>query len=375
MGVDFRGYYASAQIAWQRGFAEIYNLETQAEYQSVLVYRCPIPTDQPPLPVAMPYLPLFAVIFLPLTALDLTTSYILWTVLNLTIFLLYLFRVSRALGVQISFWRMLQWGLCLPLIANLYLGQVNVILMVFLGEFGLAFSRSRAFTSGLILSALLVKPHVLILLLPGLILRRSWRVLLGFLAGSAILVGGSLLLSGWEGFSAMARLTYQFAGPLIQTAPTMMNWRSLALNLEQVIPGWLAWGAAACGAILIAGLVLRLWLRREATSSTQLLLLVTATYLGTLTVAWHSHFYMLVLLAPWLLCIYKQGVLPFKVAANWLLGPPLLYLVATLLSPAFVRNGFGLGMLAFAIVLLFLTNRVLRAGSGDFGINNSTYFL
>jgi hypothetical protein len=205
-----------------------------------------------------------------------------------------------------------------------------------------------------------IKPHTLILLLPGLLLSRRWRALLGFGAGAAAILGSSLLLGGMQGVVESARLAARFAGPLIQTAPTMMNWRALALNLALILPEGIAWGLAIAGMTFTVGIVLVLWLSRPGGSPDRWAMLILATHAGTCAVSWHAHFYLLMPLIPLLAYLDGRRVLPTGILAIWLLAPPLVYLLAYLLSPPLVRNGFGMGMLALDVLLLAWATATLR---------------
>jgi len=352
MGVDFRGYYASAQVARQHGFAVVYDQELQKDVQSGLIYRCTISADQPPLYVAMPYFPVYVLLFWPFTLLDFTSSYILWLSLQLGMFLLYLWRFSKALGESAGLFRILQWGFCIPLVVNLYLGQINALLVILLGEFIIALSRGKKQTSGLWLSTLLVKPHMLILLVPGLLVSQNWSVLAGFMIGSVVIVGTSFLLAGVKGLASMLQLTFQFAGPLIQMPSGMMNWRALALNLGKVIPDWIGWLLAGVGAVVIFVLVMRRWRNPPFRSPTQLVWLVTITIFGTFILSWHAHFYMLMLVVPMLVYLDIMRVLTPSQLGAWMLGPPIIYAVAHLVCPALERNLFGMGMLALNVWML-----------------------
>ncbi|MGW8251087.1 MAG: glycosyltransferase family 87 protein [Anaerolineales bacterium] len=352
MGTDYRGYYTSALIARQHGFAAVYDHDLQREYQGGLAHPCAPQTLPPMQRVSMPYLPLFVLLFLPLSFLGFTPGYLVWVGLNLGVLVFYLLRYSKALGLSPTAFRLLQWVVCLPVIANLYLGQVNVFLLVCLGEFSLGLIQQRPRRSGLWLSGLLVKPHTLILLLPGLLLSRRWAALRGFLAGALLVVGSSIALAGLDGVRASLELAAEFAGPLIRTAASMMNWRAMALNLSAYLPAWSAWSVAGAGMALVIGLVLYLWLRHGYYSKTGSVLIILATWAGTLTLAWHSHFYLLVPLVPLLLYLDEVGVLPLSMRAAWLLGPALWYILVYALDPSSARNGFGVGMLALSLILL-----------------------
>jgi len=353
MATDFRGYYASAQIAWQRGFAAVYDLQLQHQYQAALQHRCPASSAPwPPIRVAMPYLPVFVLLFLPWIALDFSTGYLLWTLLTLAGLVLYLWRVNKACAGRLTFLQLLQWALCVPFLSNLFLGQVNLFLTLCTGEMILAYLGGWQRRSGLWLGLLLIKPQVLILLLPGLLVSQSWGAWLGFLASAMAIVALSLLLAGAGGVEAAVRLAAQFSGSLIQTGPVMMNWRALALNLQRVIPAWLAWSAAFTGMGCVTLLVLILWMRQRKASLPGLPYLFLATLVGTLSVTWHSHFYLLMMVLPVLLILDLKQQLPLGLWAAWTLAPPFYYLAAFLAKPDLVDNLLGLGFLALNLVLL-----------------------
>jgi hypothetical protein len=352
MGVDFRGYYSSGQIALQHGFSQVYNQELQKDFQADLYYRCPTPPEQPPLYVGMPYLPLYVLFFLPFTLVDFTASYFIWLGLQFIIFLFYLYRFSRAFGTEVSFARVFQWGFCIPLISNLYLGQINTLLVIFTSEFLIAYAREKEKTAGFWLSALMIKPHTLILVLPGFVLRRKWIVLLTFSLGAAAIVSLSFLLGGFNGLLGVLQTTYQFTGSLIQTVHGMVNWRALALNLDMVIPTWAAILVAAVGGGTTLILVLWIWVKGNCRSKTSRVWLMAVTLFGTLTISWHSHFYMLMLLVPLLLYLDASGILSPPIRNAWLLGPPAIYLGAHFINPAFERNLFGMGMLILSFSIL-----------------------
>jgi hypothetical protein len=358
MGVDFRGYYASAQIAWQHGFAAVYDPQTQAEFQARLLMHCPSPVE-PPLLVAMPYLPVFVLLFLPLPLLDFTTSYLVYSFLQVLILAWYGERMVKAGGGTLGVWQRLAWLISIPMIFNLFLGQSNVFLVICLGEFALALARQRYLTAGACLGLFLIKPNALILLLPGLILARRWRALAGFAISSGMILAGSLLLAGVEGVIGALHLAVRFAGPLIETAATMMNWRALAIHLTSLSPSWFAWSIATVGMVGVSLLVLALWLRPSSDHPEGPFWLVLAAYAGTCAVTWHSHIYMLMPGAPLLLFLDARGKLPVGLKLTWLLAPPLVFLGVFLLHPGAAEEWFGLGMLGLNLWILFQSSAQL----------------
>jgi hypothetical protein len=361
MGVDYRGYYAAAQIARQQGFAAIYDPPRQYAFQEPLRYRCPPGSrEQSVLPVVAPYLPVFMLLFWPLPALDFSFSYYLTSGLTLLALGGYMLRFSLALGARLRPLALLQWLVCLPLISNLYLGQVNLWLVICLGEFTLALLKGRRWIGGFWLAGLLIKPHMLILLLPGMLLGRQRQALAGFGLGALALLGLSVWLAGVQGVSDAIATAGLFAGALIQTAAGMMNWRAMALNLANYLPPGLAWGLALAGMALTALLALWLWRRNDPALAAPAgvglkdgaLYLIFASLCATFAVSWHSHFYMWVLLLPFLAYFDRAAGLPQGLRAAWLLGPPLTGLLALWLSPGLARPWIGLVYLALNLLFL-----------------------
>ena len=362
LGTDFRGYYASAQITWEHGFASVYDPRLQAEAQQELNHHCPDSSSRAPLlTVSMPYLPVFVLLFLPLPLIDFTSSYYIWSAVSLVVLFLYLLRFARSLGQHPKITPLLQWMICLPVLANLTLGQVNVFLVICLGEFVRRHIRGQDRISGLWVAAMLIKPHLLIILLPGLLAARKWKILTGFSAGALGVAVISLLLAGWQGVTASINLAAQFAGSLIQTGPTMTNWRALALNLGLFLPTWATWALAGSGALVTAAAVLSLWYKFSQPNSKQILLLVSAACTAAITISWHAHFYLLMVLIANLYVLDLQDEVPKPLKVIWIAGPPLVFLGAYVLLPDLARNLIGLTYLFISLGLLVWSGRKLYA--------------
>jgi hypothetical protein len=348
---DFRGYYAAAQIAGRMGVDAVYDPDLQSETQAALDLRCPDGTRRLPLiDVLVPYLPVFIPLFLPISWIDMTSSYLLWSLVNLVILLLYLRRFAIAITGTAHPIKLLQWVICFPVLANLALGQINVLLVMILGEFTLAFLRGKSYLSGAWLGLLLLKPHLLILLLPGLAIARRWQVVLGFVVSAIVLLTASLLLAGADGMVAWWKVIRSFGEPSFLSLPNMMNGRALAFNLARLVPGWVGWLLASALMVTVTVFVLHLWVRNQ--SSQQFTWLMLATLAGTFILSWHSNLYLLICLVQYFLVLDIKGQVSTWLLAAWIFGPPAIYFLVYFTHPALAHPALGMALLGFNIFLL-----------------------
>jgi hypothetical protein len=356
MGADYRAFYASAQIARDRGFAQVYDLRTQDAYQRPLYDQCYSgPARVPYVPVPMPYLPAFVLLFMPMLPLSFMASYFVWIFVNLGLIVLYMFRFKRALGPANGSDIMAQLLVCLPIFSNFFLGQVNGWLLICLAEFMLASIRGKDFRAGLWLVGLLVKPQTLVLILPGLLLSRRFRALAGFAVSCVALAGVCLLLAGGYGLGDLAILILHYVRGLPTNAPeAMMNWRAVAFNLSNLVPQNVAWAISMGGLMVTAGVGLSLWVRPSLLPE-RLPLILFGTYAATCAATWHSHVHMVLPLIPLVLYLYAKGQLPWKIAYVWLLGPSVLFPLMLVISPDSAYPFFGLSMLALNMFLVTWT--------------------
>ncbi len=400
LGADFRAFYSSAQIAQSRGFAQVYDLTTQETFQRPLYAQCPS-ANVPYTTVPMPYMPAFVLLFMPLLLLPYIPAYYVWISLNLALLVLYMWRFSRAVGNKDG------WGIALRLIvsvqvfSNMLLGQVNVLLLVCLGEFLLAnlrpklpqtacdsflenqqgatrlpasargnssrlgilivrilrpaerLLRDNEFHGGLWLGGLLLKPQTLILLLPGLLLKRRFNALAGFTTTTLVIGGISMLQAGGYGLGDLILLILHYVRGLPTNAPeAMMNWRALAINLGTMMHIPVAWVLAMVGMALTILFALALWLWPVDLASPRFALLLLATYAATCAATWHAHVHMVLPMIPLILLLYTKGRLPWSTLFLWLLGPGLVFPLALLLKPDIAYSAYGTSSFALNLYLL-----------------------
>jgi hypothetical protein len=366
-GMDFRGYYASARIAMRDGFQRIYDENLQREVQRDISRSLPLRRNPEDYPIVLtPYLPVFVIFFVPFSALPPLFAFLIWSVMNLFIAILYLRRrwVFRAdwdkvLIVMASY----------PALTNLFWGQPTVFMMIAVGELLIAL-RTRCFGwAGLWLSMLLIKPQTLFLILPGLALARQWRALLAFIGGALILLGSSAVLLGSGGIeSYMAQLreaSLASAGHPSFHPEVQMNWRAFALVLPPWLPDRIRWGLAGILFVLSGMGALGLWKIRGSTKPFAWSLRLLGTFAATGAAAWHAHNHQAMILIPCLLDLLHHNLLNYRVLLAWAFAPwvatgvgLLLALIhPSLISPEAVLPGqmllfFNIYFLAYAIINL-----------------------
>jgi len=362
MGSDFISFRTASEITWQHGFAQVYDLELQGRQLQI----CQAYAAEPGRCAIAPtfYLPAFVLLFLPLALLPPVPGFILWTALNLLVLGLYLWRFGHALGLRDRGPLLAMALLCGPVFANWFFGQVSLLMLVCLGEALLAGRRGQEYRLGLWLGGLLLKPQILLLLLPGLLIGRRFKVLAGLALTSALVLGLSLLLVGPDGLLRFGKLLLAASGATVAADPTvsaamgtthpevMINWRALATNLDSLLPTPLAWGLAIAGMALTALAGLSLWLRPAAVPSPHFDIALLGTYAASAAITWHAHTNLAAPLIVLLLLLYARRALSRAVLQVWFFVPALLFAVAFLSVPAVAHNLAGLSLFALNLYLV-----------------------
>lgn len=105
-----------------------------------------------------------------------------------------------------------------PITRSIFLGQFTIHVLFFLALSLLALKRRQDFLAGIVLSAASIKPQMLILVVPWLVIwaitQKRWKYVQGILVGGAVLLATSLaLLPRWPlEFLADTRRYRQFSG-------------------------------------------------------------------------------------------------------------------------------------------------------------------
>jgi len=342
VGIDFRTFYSSAQIATVEGFAKVYDLHIQEKYQ-LQIFK-DYAKDYTAIPyetVPTPYFPIFIVPFVPFTLFKPGVSFTIYSLLSLGATIFYSLRFTKKLGGHTNTgWIILGIIVSLPSFLTFFYGQVNVWLLICLGEFLLSEINGKHFTSGLWLSGWIIKPQLLIFLLPWMVFKKRIQPLLGFLAGCLGLIILSTCVAGIDWFQNWLNLLVQYPGSLATTNPqAMMNWRAFALNLSAIIPSNIAWEWAWLGIGVLMVATIKIWFIDNQRAGIGIPLLTNLC--ATFSITWHSHLHTALPLVIPLLFLIKQRVIPKRVWSIWLSIPTIGFFLGYLTKWIFPENNIS----------------------------------
>jgi hypothetical protein len=216
----------------------------------------------------------------------------------------------------------------IPFFQNLLLGQINVLMLVAVGEFARNELAGKPTKAGVWLSGLLLKPQALILLLPYYLYKRRWDLLFGFSLSGGVMLLASYLLIGNIGVKNLAdMITMTSLGRHTTNPLVMMNFRMVGLTvgtfLGNIMGSLTFWIGSIC-AILLTYMLLR---RTEKYSSTGGMMALLVLLTSTLLLTWHSHLSMSILLLPILLVAIDQKIISKKFISTYFLFPIFFFIL------------------------------------------------
>lgn len=271
LGNDFAAFWFASTMALGRPAVDAYDLVAMTTLQHgiwpdlVGMY-------------AWVYPPSFLLLVLGLGLLPYVTSFLVWTVTTLTVFLAGMWQNLRS---RTSWWLVVAFpGVWL----GLGQGQ-NQFITAGLAALGLGLLRKHPVWAGVCIGLLAIKPHLALLFPVALLAARAWRTILAaaVTAVTVTLVPAAIL--GWDSLSAwLTSMAWVSTAIQQKHLPVWMFPAPYPWLLSLGVPVFLAW--AVQGAISVGAgiLVYRLW-RPLATSGATLALpasaLVLATFLAT----------------------------------------------------------------------------------------------
>jgi len=373
IGSDYLSFWSVGHIANNQGYDYVYDLPLLSKVQKP--FHEDIVTDRVYAPIPAPLFAIFIVPFQLISLLDPVIGFSLWTILNLVGLIVYLhFFIKDLLPGPLQS-RLLAISLIsLPVFHTLFWGQINVWLVICIGEFMRAALRGKDFQSGLWLAGLLIKPQTLILLIPALLFQRSWKKLAGFTIAATGIIIASFALTGLQGMRSLVGLWLNYASGIPTNAPeNMVNWRMVALRLSPFTNPAIGWGAAIAGLLVTLMACLLLWLKPWSQSNFKFSIALLGTLAATTAITWHSHLHMMTIILPPLVYLAVQNRIPHKLVYYWTFMPPLILFIAFILGALvklgylldFEYEGLFLGVCGLALHLSFLawSERTLRRAS------------
>jgi hypothetical protein len=339
LGLDYCAFWSAGRIINDHGYAHIYDLILLQAYQRE-TFR--VQHGFPIQPIAISYLPLFYIPFHLLSLLNVQSSYWIWTVLNLAVLIIYVrFFAKKVVGGSLPGRLLLLFLLPLPVFFNFVEGQVNVLLVIGIGEFIRAALSEKPIKAGLWLGSLLIKPQLLILLLPFLLLQRSFKVLRGFLISFVAVILISLFLIDVNGFGELFNMLFVSAGGGVQSNPwVMMNWRMLGENIGFFTSSTLGLTISIIGSMLTAGVTLVIFRKKIENDDTLFVIAVLGLCAATGAVTWHAHLHASMILIPPLVYLRIKNRINQKIFIAWVFVPVLIEFIGL-----FVLNFVYLGHL------------------------------
>ncbi len=377
LAVDYCAYWSAGKFIEQHGYADLYDLSLLTPFQKAIYPHGNTASgtfEVEPLP----YLPVFVIPFRFLSILNLESSFLVWTLLNLVGFIVYLrFFTKEVSGRSLPVRLILLVMLSSPVFLNLFKGQVNIWLGICAGEFMRAMISGKPYKAGFWLGGWLLKPQFLVLILPVLLLQRSIKVLAGFTFLATTVLGVSYGMIGTKGFASLFTLMLGFAqGEAANNNPEiMMNWRMLGWHLSANVSPFVGWMVIGLGSFLTILAVLIMFIKPIPPKSDQFVLALFGLFAATGLSAWHAHLSVSMILIPPMVFLVMRGDLLKKLLSFWTLMPAmmmiLVYILAALIQVDVIPAGFTqllnflLGLPGLVLNLLFLVWAVRRVAQAQ----------
>lgn len=374
IGIDFRLFYASGQIIRDYGFDAVYDVNLQTQYQLPLYDGYSRYKDGLSLPfwaLQIPYIPFFLVIFIIPSYFSPLGAFLGWVIFNITFTIIYLYiwvkRLADKSKNRTELFLVIIIFLSIQNFLNTIMGQVNLILMVSIGESLFNLMRGKYFNAGLWLTLGWIKPQMVLLLCLVSLIQRNWHYIVGFLSGSLIIGAVSIALGGWKGIEGVFSTLRNWPTILRSSGIT---WLSAVDHLVmQGISTTLAYilGITLVLVVFIAYIrIIQKFYIISKNSFTKPVenILWSEMFLATLAtqsiVMPHGNVHMTLALAvPWLVYLYlTQDRLGWYIFINWSLISGIIFVLIALKSVGQAHNLLGmLILLAHLMTVSYFYNR------------------
>ncbi len=361
---DYVGYYSAGQILNNEEPSLVYDFNFLKVYQAEILRSCG--NSEPGAEViSMVYLPVFLTPFQLFAQVDFSVSALLWLILNITLLILYLFFFAKKVfRKKIPLQVVILTLVSIPVFRNLIHGQVNLLLLIAMGEFIRAIVSDKQYQAGLWLGLILIKPQMLILLLPFLLIQRRIKPLVGFVISSCIIVSASFLIGGMEGMISFKNIIFESAqGGATSNYQLMMNWRAVSYYANQLAGEGFGNVVLIGGSVLTAVIPLVVFRKKIAVDSPMFMVALLGVMAATTLVTYHAHTHSAMILIPLLLYQYLNDQLRERMFNLWFLTPSIFNLTQFLVGALVILSILPFGFAYFVIIsnglVLFVMNLIL----------------
>jgi hypothetical protein len=338
-GQDYLAFWSAGKIADQAGYSKIYDPQVMRSVEAGEMVKLGMieNTDAPSFSyLPTPYLSIFLVPFQILSHFKIGTSLVIWLIINgllLAGYLIFFSRMTRGYGqnrtIKITPFLLVMFSY--PVFDNFIEGQLNVFLMICVGEFVRYACKGNPLISGMFLGGLLLKPQLLVIIIPLLLFMGYWKSIKGFLSTAIPILVSSWWLSGTDGMRQLWSLLTGFTEIKAAVSPQyMINWRMVGILINDWSSSSIGWVITGLG--MVATILAVVFLARNKTKygDANWQMFILGVFSATLAFTWHAHNHMAMVLIPVLLMNVISGNLPQRILIIWNLLPPLAWLTAGL---------------------------------------------
>jgi len=234
----------------------------------------------------------------------------------------------------------------LPVVVNFTEGQVNLLLCISAGEFLRAIISGKPYKAGIWLSGWLLKPQLLILIIPFLLIKRSMKAFLGFTLSTFVILLLSFGLIQTNGLLSLLNSIQNAAKGGVASCPSaMMNWRMLGLLIGSLTSSFVGLFFIILGTLLTFLTTLIIFSKRISQDSTSVANALLGIFAATSAITWHAHLHMSIILIPPMLFLIMKNRFNKNLFYIWLFIPILTHLLSYFLAALIVIENIPISTL------------------------------
>jgi hypothetical protein len=297
---DYAGFYAAASILNEHPAGRLYDRELQDR-----ILHSRVPGMRPDKHYPFAHAPVVAFLLRPLARLPFAWSYAIWLTILIALAgaglaLCRSFLVWPAPGVRGA---LLLAGAFPPLIAEGWLAGQWCVVGLFWVALALRFVRERRpFAGGFALVMCVVKPTLLMFVLPVLLLSGRLRLLAGAVVGGVVLAAICLLIVGVDGARGYLDMLTAYSHTMSAGAEGFKTFKHVDLHSFFVLlyggPGWLPKLSVLAVAAGFVPPLFAAWWFRAGRGGDGLLLALCATLTGNMLFSAYTPIYDVSLIIP-----------------------------------------------------------------------------